>query len=55
MILFYYSKWKFHYCWHLSPPFNDIMNSFWMQETLEDIDKNSDGHVDEDEYIGKFK
>lgn len=24
-----------------------------MQETLEDIDKNSDGHVDEDEYIGK--
>lgn len=26
-----------------------------MQETLEDIDKNGDGHVDEDEYIGKFK
>lgn len=26
-----------------------------MQETLEDIDKNGDGHVDEDEYIGKLK
>lgn len=26
-----------------------------MQETLEDIDKNSDGHVDEDEYIGMYK
>lgn len=25
-----------------------------MQETLEDIDKNGDGHVDEDEYIGKL-
>lgn len=25
-----------------------------MQETLEDIDKNGDGHVDEDEYIGEF-
>ncbi len=36
-------------------PSNDIINSLWMQETLEDIDKNGDGHVDEDEYIGKFK
>ena len=26
-----------------------------MQETLGDIDKNGDGHVDEDEYIGEFK
>lgn len=26
-----------------------------MQETLEDIDKNGDGHVDEDEYIGESK
>lgn len=25
-----------------------------MQETLEDIDRNSDGHVDEDEYIGEL-
>lgn len=25
-----------------------------MQETLEDIDKNGDGYVDEDEYIGKL-
>lgn len=24
------------------------------QDTLEDIDKNSDGHVDADEYIGKW-
>lgn len=24
------------------------------QETLEDIDKNEDGHVDEDEYIGRY-
>lgn len=31
------------------------MNSFGTQETLEDIDKNGDGHVDEDEYIGKFE
>lgn len=35
--------------------FNYIINSLWMQETLEDIDKNGDGHVDEDEYIGEFK
>lgn len=35
-------------------PFNDAVNSFWMQETLEDIDNNGDGHVDEDEYIGEF-
>lgn len=35
-------------------PFNDLINSFWLQETLEDIDRNGDGHVDEDEYIGKF-
>lgn len=33
---------------------NDIIYSFWMQETLEDIDKNGDGHVDVDEYIGEF-
>lgn len=33
---------------------NHIINSFWMQETLEDIDKNGDGHVDVDEYIGEF-
>lgn len=39
----------------LVSPFNDIINSFWMQETLEDIDRNSDGHVDEDEYIGECK
>lgn len=26
-----------------------------MKETLEDIDKNGDGHVDEDEYIGESK
>lgn len=25
-----------------------------MQETLEDIDRNGDGHVDEDEYIGEL-
>lgn len=31
-----------------------IILSFSIQETLEDIDKNGDGHVDEDEYIGKF-
>lgn len=31
-----------------------IILSFSTQETLEDIDKNGDGHVDEDEYIGKF-
>lgn len=55
MPLFYYSHWKFHYCWHFGSPFNDLINSFWMQETLEDIDKNGDGHVDEDEYIGKFE
>lgn len=24
------------------------------QETLEDIDKNGDGYVDEDEYIGEL-
>ncbi len=28
--------------------------TFFYQETLEDIDKNGDGHVDEDEYIGRF-
>lgn len=55
VFLFYYSKWKFHHCWHLVSDFNDIINSFWLQETLEDIDKNGDGHVDEDEYIGTFK
>lgn len=31
-----------------------IILLFSTQETLEDIDKNGDGHVDEDEYIGKF-
>ena len=25
-----------------------------LQETLEDIDRNGDGHVDEDEYIGEL-
>lgn len=38
----------------LASPFNDIVH-LWMQETLEDIDKNGDGHVDEDEYIGEFE
>lgn len=28
--------------------------TLFYQETLEDIDKNGDGHVDEDEYIGRF-
>lgn len=28
--------------------------TIFYQETLEDIDKNGDGHVDEDEYIGRF-
>lgn len=41
-------KWKF--CWFSS--FCSL--SFPTQETLEDIDKNDDGHVDEDEYIGKW-
>lgn len=39
----------------LFPPSTDIVNSFWMQETLEDIDKNGDGHVDADEYIGELR
>lgn len=55
MFVFYYSKWKLHYSWPVVSPFNDIINSFWTQETLEDIDKNGDGHVDEDEYIGELK
>lgn len=34
-------------------PFYDIA-CVCVQETLEDIDKNGDGHVDEDEYIGEL-
>lgn len=34
--------------------FTDLIKLFWMQETMDDIDKNGDGHVDEDEYIGEF-
>lgn len=36
-------------------PSTDMVTSFWMQETLEDIDKNGDGHVDADEYIGELR
>lgn len=35
-------------------PFYDIIACVCVQETLEDIDKNGDGHVDEDEYIGEL-
>ena len=31
----------------------DSLFSFAPQETLEDIDKNGDGFVDQDEYIGE--
>lgn len=47
-------------CWSESltvfetSPLPLIILLFSTQETLEDIDKNGDGHVDEDEYIGKF-
>ena len=37
----------------LMTSFDDIMHCDPKQETLEDIDKNGDGHVDEDEYIGE--
>lgn len=49
-----YSQWKFDFTWPSCLLFNHIVNLFWMQETLEDIDKNGDGHVDEDEYIGEL-
>ncbi len=42
MLLFHKGTDSSHYC------------TFFYQETLEDIDKNADGHVDEDEYIGRF-
>lgn len=46
-------KGKFGSCWKTAVrPL--IAFSFSTQETLEDIDKNGDGHVDEDEYIGEF-
>ena len=35
-------------------PCNVITRLLSLQETLEDIDRNGDVHVDEDEYIGEL-
>lgn len=39
---------------YFTSPLNALCNFFSLQETMEDIDKNGDGLIDLDEYIGEF-